>query len=62
MHSFAMILKQNKYGPKYFVFHYLFIYYIVHIHHSFIPPEKGGGVEDFGSIEIGGGFALMSGF
>ena len=26
------------------------------------PLKKGGGVEDFGSSEIGGGFALISGF
>ena len=27
------------------------------------PPEKGGGgVEDFGSRDIGGGLALISGF
>ena len=33
--------------------------------HSFIPPEKkgeGGGVENFGSRDIGGGLALISGF
>ena len=32
--------------------------------HSFIPLEKkgGGGVEDFGSRDIGGWLALISGF
>ena len=32
--------------------------------HSFIPLKKrgGGGVEDFGSRDIGGGWPLISGF
>ena len=39
------------------------VHNLIQLQHSFIPPEKkGGGVEDFGSRDIGGGLALISGF